>query len=548
MKFFTIHFQFHDANITYFDGEKAHYLKSERVRQIKKHYYERSSYVLDDLFSNVHEIKKDCAFMNIDWHNLDAVAFTMGEFNNPDEEHAMSWQFNDGWLTEVSEDIFERLCPMLDLTAKKYYRIEHHWAHKLSADWLYGEMQKGLVMDGAGDYGNWFSIFDREERIADYRVWDSVSLGHLYTHAANLMLNDEHPPATFERSGCQDLAGNLMGLMSYGEMNEEYADKLRAIPFPQSITYATNEFEHRMTSGDLTTKKYDIIPQTNSAFWHMCDWIHTWQEVMIEQVIAEAKKYFDKDEKFSFSGGVAHNVVLNEALNREFPNMVVPPCVGDEGQSLGAMYALLKMNDIKAEWPEGQAIDEEFEEPTDETISLIADYIANGKIVAVVQGKGEIGPRALGNRSILYPTNMEKVPELLNRRGIKKREWWRPYGISILKEDYQDYLDATTESPYMLHTAQCTNYEAMRGVIHTDGSIRYQTVDESNGWYYKLLKDLKQRTGIPAVTNTSLNSKGKPLVHDRYHAYEFMQKARPDVMFIGNDCYMVNTKFKMEDE
>tara|TARA_B000000557_G_scaffold224042_1_gene193472 strand:- start:2533 stop:3087 length:555 start_codon:yes stop_codon:yes gene_type:complete len=149
------------------------------------------------------------------------------------------------------------------------------------------------------------------------------------------------------------------------------------------------------------------------------------------------------------------------------------------------------------------------EEVTDKTIEQAAELLAQGKIVGWYQGHGEIGPRALGNRSILMDPTIKNGKDILNSR-VKKREWWRPFGASVLKDKAADYFDIE-DSPYMLYNAK-VKQSGLDPITHVDGTCRHQTVTyESNPTYYKLISAFEKKTGCPILLNTSLNIGGKPI-------------------------------------
>lgn len=513
MKIVAIHLYNHDANITYFDGFNVHYSKIERIRQEKRFHY---------LPVNVSEIQRDVRDMYIPWNNLDAIIFTCGEYTDNNQESNADWKFNEGeFVKELTKEQFDIAYPFLNANAKHYYRIEHHYAHKLSADFLFGECD-GLVIDGVGDYQNHFSIFKDNKRVVNIKLYEMMSIGFLYSKMSKFILG----------SGSVDTVGKLMGLMSYGKFNERYANQMKHYMLCELPEQLLNPHIIEKYNSDRTP-----VDQTSAKRQHL-DWIHTAQQVLFDKLIEYLKTKFSRDDKFSFTGGVAHNVVFNEILSREFPNVVIPPHVGDEGLSLGAMFHIMKSNGIRAEFPRGQFSNSITQSrPNRDTIEFLVDAIGMGNIVGCFQGHAEIGPRALGNRSLFYRPDLENAPRYFNTRNIKKREWYRPYGIIILEEDLEQYLQTTTKSPYMLHTAQPTKYghDRLSGVIHADGSVRYQTVSE--GWLYEMLSLLKSRTGLSAIVNTSMNLPGKPLVNDRVDAYTYMQSVPIDAMVIENEIY-----------
>lgn len=526
MKILTFNLNGHDANVTYYDGSEARYILLERTKQIKKFFYDNDEFA---------QVKDDIKLLGIDYDNLDAVGFVA-----LDRMTDLDWKFTYGGpVREVSEETFEEAFPFLNIKAKKYYRIRHHYAHKRSADWLYGDMQRGLVIDGHGDYAEHISVYDGSFKTVEYKMTDMLSIGRLYALTSLHFLK----PGVAPKGGVIDQVGKVMGLMSYGEFNDEYANWLRQFPFDEVTTQMYNrmkfeQFQHQT--------KPDPIPectQTHFGFMptgDMVDWAHTWQEVLFDYMIDFCKEHFDKDEHFSYSGGVAHNVCFNERLSKEFPNVVIPPCVGDESLSLGVMYELLSRHGETAEFPKGQYTTELTEVVSHDTIDFIVEQIILGKVVANFQGYGEIGPRALGRRSIFFRPDLMHVPTYFNERHIKSREWWRPYGIIILEEELENYLDTTTKSPYMLHTAQVKNVDALKGVVHADNSVRYQTVSKDDGWLYDIVKSFYDKTGVPAIVNTSLNAQGYPIMHSKADFIKYMQTTPGDVFVMGNDIWCNN--------
>lgn len=169
-----------------------------------------------------------------------------------------------------------------------------------------------------------------------------------------------------------------------------------------------------------------------------------------------------------------------------------------------------------------------------------------GKVVSNFQGLSEIGPRALGRRSIFMRPDISNVPKYLNQRHIKKREWWRPYGIIILEEDLNAYLYTYHPSPYMLHTAAVKDKQALSGVIHADDSVRYQTVNENDGWLYEMMIEYKKQTNLSAIVNTSLNIPDKPIMYDKAQMKYYMQTVPGDVFFMYNECFFGDNSKKQE--
>jgi carbamoyltransferase len=142
-------------------------------------------------------------------------------------------------------------------------------------------------------------------------------------------------------------------------------------------------------------------------------------------------------------------------------------------------------------------------------------HIIDGKIVAIFQGQSEWGPRALGNRSILFDPRNPDAKDIVNK--VKRREWYRPFAGTIMLEHAKDYFEMwpIKESPYMSYAipAKQRAKELVPGIIHADGTCRIQTVTrEQNKHFYELIEEFYKQTGIPVLFNTSFNLAGEPLV------------------------------------
>jgi len=239
------------------------------------------------------------------------------------------------------------------------------------------------------------------------------------------------------------------------------------------------------------------------------------------------------------SGGTAQNTVVNTKLKERFPNLIIPPHCPDDGLSLGCIELLRQLNDQplfdRSNFPYWQSDIAPDELPSQETIDKTAEYLAQGKIVGWYQGHGEIGPRALGNRSILMDPSIKLGKDVINAK-VKRREAYRPFGASVLLEDTSELFDCDYDSPYMLYVVKCKKQEEFPAIIHVDNTCRIQTVnqDPQNEVYHNLISTFKKRTGIPMLLNTSLNIDGKPIAGDPSDAHKLFEISDLDVVVVGN--------------
>ncbi|MFI1400470.1 carbamoyltransferase C-terminal domain-containing protein [Streptomyces sp. NPDC020681] len=247
-----------------------------------------------------------------------------------------------------------------------------------------------------------------------------------------------------------------------------------------------------------------------------------------------------EDAYLSTSGGFALNCPTNTLLLDRFGfrGLLTPPCANDSGQALGlGMLGLYNTGafdsaDLRVESAyygcEIHDLDEALEEfaPWIAEVSDFDDdqFVADisGGVLAWVDGAAEIGPRALGHRSLLGDPRSAKVKDLLN--DYKQRQWWRPVAPIVLAEHAGDWFAQGRPSPYMLEAMQVRPEVADRvpAILHLDGSARHQTLDASvNPLLYRAISAFHRETGVPIVCNTSLNDKAEPVVNTAAEALTF---------------------------
>ncbi len=172
-----------------------------------------------------------------------------------------------------------------------------------------------------------------------------------------------------------------------------------------------------------------------------------------------------------------------------------------------------------------------------------AEEIAAGKVVGWFQGALEVGPRALGNRSILGDPRRHDMKDILNLK-VKHRESFRPFAPSVLVERAGEYFENEgIEIPFMLKVfpVKAAKRREIPAVTHVDGSARLQTVDKTlNPLYWELIDQFFQRTGCPIVVNTSFNVRGEPIVCTPREAIQCFLKTGLDVLAIGG--FLVRNK------
>ena len=264
-------------------------------------------------------------------------------------------------------------------------------------------------------------------------------------------------------------------------------------------------------------------------------------------------------DSLCYAGGTALNCPANSLLLKEssFSNIYIPPNCDDSGLSLGAaQYAYhhllnnprlkitensylslpyLGLKNSKNDLNINKAIKKyenqiNIKENIDCEQSAAQDLHEN-KIIAWFEGRSEIGPRALGHRSLLinptYPENWQRMNDL------KRREKWRPFAPAVLKEDFDFYFSGMpNESPFMLFTAQVKSNN-LPAITHVDGSARVQTVTAETGGLFLILKHFKNLSGCSVVLNTSFNGPKEPIVEKPAEAINFLVTTKLDALYLN---------------
>jgi carbamoyltransferase len=254
------------------------------------------------------------------------------------------------------------------------------------------------------------------------------------------------------------------------------------------------------------------------------------------------------------AGGVALNSVMNSRLLREteFDHVFIQPAASDAGNALGA--ALWVWHHVLGrerawsmehafwgpEWPDAAYKDvlaarklpfRETGDPPAEAARLLAD----GKIVGWVQGRAEVGPRALGGRSILADPRRAEMKDIVNAQ-VKHREGFRPFAPSVLHERGTDYFEDYYPNPFMLLVLPILEEkrEVIPAVTHVDGTGRLQSVSrDSSPVYARLIEEFERLTEVPIVLNTSFNLRGEPIVHRPEEALNDFLNTGMDALFLG---------------
>ena len=502
MKLLSLRLCGHDSNFSYYDGNKVHYYRSERDYQIKHHRF-------NNLWEWRDVVKR---VWNLDYNDLDEIAIILEpyKYNLPN--------FQDDIFPFVEYDLFPANC--------KVYRLDHHYAHTLSA-WMMLDQEPDvdIVIDGCGDADTdtpW-TVVKQGKLLARGDLKKCDSIGRLMVTMGDFLgiqRSDLEPPC----DGL-DTAGKVMSLQSFGKIDED---------FKNIISQFNMESIDQVFDFD---KWIDYKKDERLAAHSGLDWAATVHDIVGDILVKFFKQFANKDDTILYTGGVAQNIVWNTKLKENFPNLVIPPHCADDGLSLGGLEFLRRKNNLPKftlnKFPYIQS-DESVEEPSVQTIKETAKLLAGGAIVAWYQGNGEIGPRALGNRSILMDPRINGGKEKINK--IKSRENFRPFGGSMIAKLSKDYFDIDFVDNYMLYTFRVKN-NILKSITHIDGTSRVQCVDNTNSTYENLIYEFYKLTGCPVLLNTSLNVNKKPIAGYTQNAFQLFENSNIDYLVIGNNIF-----------
>jgi carbamoyltransferase len=366
-------------------------------------------------------------------------------------------------------------------------------------------------------------------------------------------------------------AGKTMGLFPYGKENEKVpnlfkengtVDRNVIVPtYPNAahINFQEHSFLNHHDAEDITKLQnrrdlaYAVQTQTQEA---------------VLKLIRKASEITGK-KNVVLSGGYGLNCVANywylDKLREEGINLFVEPVSNDGGTAIGAaLFVYYKTVEDNSPELKPQinnlyyGLDYYYE--TDEIVDTadkyggivsdasykdVIDLITSENIVALFQGKSEAGPRALGNRSILYDPRDPEGKDFVNL--VKRREYFRPFAGSILKEHVHEWFDlrGMEDSPFMMYAVKCKEgvEQKIPAIIHVDGTCRIQTVThEVNPHYYNLIKAFYDATGCPILFNTSFNLGGEPLVETLDDAVRTLANSGIEYLYLPEYNKLITVK------
>lgn len=465
-----------------------------------------------------------------------------------------------------------RTFPNMTLRAQ-VHAVEHHMAH-LSSAYHVSPFQEATVVsvDGFGDFASAAWGLGRGQRIDVVdKVYFPHSLGIFYQAMTQWLgfpyYGDEY---------------KVMGLAPYGEarhlaemrylvqLQEDGSFRLGLEFFRHHLEKVDYEWDNgepkvgvlfsdalsnllgpgRKEGEALTQRHKDVARSVQviyeEAFFHLLDALHRRHG----------------GENLALAGGCAMNSVANGKILRQSPykRVYIQSAAGDAGGAIGAAFTvwhqlggvrgfvmnhaywgpqfgeeecrhLLETNSVVLD-KQGCTVEHVADEG--ELCARTATAIAEGKVIGWFQGRMEWGPRALGNRSILCDPRRADIKDILNLK-IKRRESFRPFAPSILREAVPEWFETDDDVPFMMQVYQIREEKrpVIPAVTHVDGSGRLQTVyRETNPLYYRLIESFRDRSGVPILLNTSFNE-NEPVVCRPQEALDCFLRTKMDVLVLG---------------
>jgi carbamoyltransferase len=372
-------------------------------------------------------------------------------------------------------------------------------------------------------------------------------------------------------------AGKLMGLSSYARANRHidhvsslYLESVRAgAPLPSKyvvdMIFATAKIDQSIRQKSVEKFSFNNkgVP-LEIAIQAAANTQALVQSVYVNLVSEIAEKICDYDGTFCttyMTGGFSLNCPTNSMINRVSTSVRYSPlpAVGDTGISIGAAVAVLKFMSI----PVGNATKKydmapafppsyrtSFLEKVDstkikwyakisnESIEDLVNELSKGKVLCIHQGRSEVGPRALGHRSIIAWAGDESVRDRIN--SAKGRETWRPLAPIVLRKDFDRFFSGDPdECRYMLTVSKVKN-GLIPAVTHVDNTARVQVLDECELFLSELLLGLDAKNIAPVIVNTSFNCAGEPLVESFADSIQSFSKMQFDYLVLEKDIYIPN--------
>ena len=505
----------HDANVSFYNAKTDEYYTIEVERLVKKRYFrlheDNNPEYQKEILTLCREIAEE------DWgieNDYEAVLVS-----------------TDGYIQPPS-------------TLKEVFNTEnvrtiarHHETHAASAFYM-SPFEEALVVsyDGGGGDGR-CSVYTANKKGIKLLEKVPSDFGGGYLLCGSMIRE------VAEKSRHQlALSGKMMGLCAYGNVIEEHVPAF-------AMFFFNRDYKQLAEKTGLPLKNLDN-PWDNP----LENWVFEGQEGY--DIAATAQRAFevaffsvldryDNDVPLVLTGGCALNVLVNEQLKKHTNRQIyVPPNPHDGSLSLGHMFLYKKPEkNVNITYAGLPLTDKElFPEYIDKYNARkidkkeLAQLIKDGNIVGLVYGDSEVGPRALGNRSIVCDPNIREMKDILNAK-VKFREWYRPFAPFCKKEDAPKYFESRNfdNLEYMSYAPKVKDeyVEKLPSITHIDNTARLQTVtEESHAELYELLTEFGKISETNVLLNTSFNIRGYPILSSIEDALYALNNTQMDYVVI----------------
>ncbi len=475
--------------------------------------------------------------------------------------------FNAKKTTSIDEELALLFNKSITTFNNKIINIEHHKCHLASA-FFASDFEKALCVsiDGSGDFSTTMIAIGNKN---DLEIIESVdfphSIGLFYTAFTQLLgfpnYGDEYKVMGMAPYGSPLYVNDLKKVLrckqnGLFELDLQFFRKGTA----GLVSYSENNIP---TIQPLYSKKLEKIFGTARKAGEPITSFHNDLAASVQKITEETilhiLNFYQKKTGLTnlcLAGGVAQNSVVNGKISSHtnFKQVYIPSAGSDAGISFGA--ALYLQHQIK-KMPRQKAILSAYtgsKFSNEQIISIlnekgigfiqlsfneIYDHVTNclidGGVVGWMNGRSEFGPRALGARSILADPRRTDAKEILNAK-IKRRESFRPFAPSILKEYVSEYFELEEPVPFMekVFVIKAEKRSLIPAVTHIDGTGRLQSVDATvSTHYHQLIKTFYNKTGIPILLNTSFNE-NEPIVNNPHHAIDCFIRTNMDMLVMEN--------------
>lgn len=484
----------------------------------------------------------------------------------------IGFTFSSVDVQELKQYYREEIETHYHISSFKLVPVSHHLAHA-EASFCTSDFSKALILvaDGGGDnhgimteseslyigLNNQVTLLETRHQIPPintiYKKQNYVYPFMNKEHLRNpISIGRKYEQITYLLGFKWGECGKTMGLASYGKSMFNFSDlDIDSLNFDLQFGALIQEiYVKYLESGE---RYFDFL---NKESANIAQTVQVLAETILIQIINSVTQKYGI-YNVCLAGGTFLNCMLNHKLLEAIPNLHlhICPAAGDDGQAAGAAFHAYKRSGKKVHNSSSvlpylgisytnDTVQKELDSfnlnyiyySDSELCKQIARYIYDNKIVAIVRGRSEFGPRALCHRSILANPTWNGMKDHLNKE-VKHREYFRPFAPVVTEEKAFDIFDLKQLSPYMLLACKVKDEYRMKipSVTHVDQTARIQTVSKiQEPFIHELLSQFEKISGVPVLLNTSFNDNGEPIVESPANAIQTFLNTNIDILVIEN--------------